>query len=858
MRSCGIVFLLFFLISFAAGQDEDKVIRQKPLKEDSIYLPKVLGPDTSRFSKAGLPPDSLTTRRDTASVSGVDTVISYSSADSIVYSIPDRNMKLYSKGDIRYQRMQLQAERIDISWDKSIMTAYGIPDTADTTGKKQIGAPIMKDGGEEYHGKELGYNFQTKRGRIKVADTQMDQGYYHGERIKKVDQDILFVAGGRYTTCSLSDPDFYFASPKMKVMFQDKVVAEPVLFYISDVPVFWLPLAVFPNKAGRRSGIIAPAIAEDAAHGRMLRHIGYYFAISDYMDLGLRSDLYTKGSWAAYADYRYALRYNFSGSLSGNFRKIIEGEPSDPGRSKEESYHVNITHRQEIDPTTRFDVNFTFASNNSFRNTIDLSQGLDQSISSNATLSKSWEGTPNSVSLNISRTQNLIDGSNSETMPSISFNHSQSYPFRFGKGSLSDISGLSWYEMVGLGYGANLSNSRAKLSRSIDSIKINAGGADTIGTVKDFEISRNQVLTQDISLNIAPKLGHFTITPSLSYHDERSVSSNDVPTRNPADSSLGVENTQLTRRAGSVSTGVSASTKLYGIVQPGILGVMAVRHTVTPTLSFTYSKQVIGENLPPKQMLMSFNMGNIFEMKTMPAAEGEEGKKIQLLNIGGGISYNFSADSLNFSPISISYRTGIGNILDVGGGASFDLYKQDPQSYRRINKFLIAAGDGALARLTNLSLSLSTSLAGEKKKSPERVAPPQADTVTQRASMSRFYGVLREEEADFSIPWRLSLSMDYSENKVQPFTSRSSSVRGNLEFNLTENWKFSMSGGYDIFNKEVVVPQVNVTRDLHCWVMNFSWVPIGAWRHYMFEIRLKAPQLQDIKVTKQGSDRGIY
>jgi hypothetical protein len=33
--------------------------------------------------------------------------------------------------------------------------------------------------------------------------------------------------------------------------------------------------------------------------------------------------------------------------------------------------------------------------------------------------------------------------------------------------------------------------------------------------------------------------------------------------------------------------------------------------------------------------------------------------------------------------------------------------------------------------------------------------------------------------------------------------------------------------------------------------MDFTWNPIGTYRGYRFEIRVKAPQLQDLKVTKQ-------
>ena len=500
-------------------------------------------------------------------------------------------------------------------------------------------------------------------------------------------------------------------------------------------------------------------------------------------------------------------------------------------------------------------VNFTFASNNSYLNTIDIQQGLNQLITSNATLSKSWEGTPNSMTLNVSRQQNLQNGNITEVLPSVSFNHSQSYPFRFGK-SMSEEEG-AWYEQLGFSYNITAANNRAKLSTTVDSIRSNVGGVDTLVRVTDFRRDRNQTISQNAGLGISPKLGFVTISPSLTYSDQRVFSQSDVPQRQPSDSTLIFTTVNGVQRAGYIAAGVSASTKLYGIIQPGFLGIAAIRHTLTPNLSFTYRKQVVGDVLAPKDMLLGMSVGNIFEMKTQSGEEGKEGSKIQLLNAGANISYNFSLDSLNFSALNLDYRTDVGSILSVAGNATFDLYKlvqTGPFSYNRVNKFLISE-EGRLARMTQFSVNLSTSLSGERSSSSP--SPTGTDTARHQPA-SGYYGLYRDEEPDFSIPWKLSLQFSYAENKVPPIQGRSASVRGGLDFNLTENWKFSMNGGYDITNKEIVVPNINISRDLHCWLMNFTWVPVGNYRSYQFEIRIKAPQLHDVKVTKQGSDRGIY
>ena len=806
--------------------------------------------------------DSLKTAKDTTKVSGVDTVVNYTCTDSIVYSFGTRVMSMYTKAEVKHQHMALKAERIDVNWNTSIVHANGIRDTSDTTGRKYAGTPVMKDGPEDYKGFTLSYNFKTKKGKIDVGDTEIDKGYYHGEEIKKVDRDVMFVENGRYTTCDSADPHYYFYSPKMKVTLRDKIVAEPVYLYVADVPVFALPFGVFPNKGGRRSGIIAPAYGDDATRGKFLSHMGYYWAISDNMDANFRTDLYTKGGWALYSDYRYALRNYFNGSVSGEYKRLHSGEPTDPQRSEEDSYRLNIFHNQDIDPTSRLNVNFTFASNNSYLNTNDVQQALQQSVYSNATLSKYWEGTPNSITLNVSRSQNLRDGRIDETLPSLSFNHSQSYPFRSGKKTSDEEAGLKWYEMIGISYSAQAAAQQSKVPKIVPDVRISSGAIDT---VNDFDRYRTRYLNQSFGIGISPKVGRFTVSPSFSYQDSRTFINNDSLERNFNDSSLVTVNHQESNKTGVLSTGVSVSTKFYGMAQPNMLGVNAFRHTVTPSLSFSYEKQILGADVfgGGKQMFATFNVSNNFEMKLKPESEAKEPKKVQLLNVGAAISYNFTADSLRLSPIGVNYRTAIGDLLNIGGNAGFDLYKLQegvaPNGdlyYVRVNKFLLGE-EHRLARLTNFSVSLSTSLSGERKKSDSGREAPTDTTIANRPK-SGYVGMYKEEEPDFSIPWRLQLMFDYGENLVPPYRSRSSAVRGSLEFNLTENWKFSFNGGYDIANRQVVVPDINITRDLHCWIMNFSWTPIGYYKHYRVEIRVKAPQLQDLKVTKQGSDRGIY
>ncbi|MCX6144905.1 MAG: putative LPS assembly protein LptD [Ignavibacteriales bacterium] len=820
--------------------------------------------------------------------SGVDTVVIYLAKDSIVYSLNTRFMNLYGKSELKYRTIGLKAERVDVNWDSATLNAVGIPDTSIKAKKKFIGNPILVDGGETYNGSRIGYNFRTQKGKITLGETEIEKGYYHGEAIKKVEKDVLYVAGGRYTTCDLPDPHYYFYSPKMKVTLRDHIVAEPVYFYLADVPVFALPFGIFPNESGRRSGIIAPAYGSDERRGHYLSHFGYYWAMNDYMDLSSTFDWFTRGGWLNRSLFRYALRYDFTGAVSVNFTNLFTGESGDPNRTEQRDYNIQINHNQQIDPTTRLDVNFTFASGTFFRNTSsNIDEILRQNIVSNATISKSWDDGSRSLTVNIYRDQNLSTKDVEERLPSFSFSQGQFYPFRKSSKSRSqsfDPTGEpSWYEMIGVSYSA-----QGQLDRSVRYSVVKSIVDPTVDSATVEHRDERAGINHQVSINASPKAGHFTIAPYISYTEKwynRSIRRD----------SLGTYDVNGFQAVRMFSTGVSASTRFFGIVQPQIFGITGIRHTVTPSLTLSYQpdfsdprfgyygsyvdstgqsvrydkfeNSIYGGASAGRQANLGFSVGNNFEMKVRSDDTVQQERKIQLMNIGANISYNFAADSLRLSPLSLSYRTDIGNILSLSAGTTHDFYVFDPVSRRRINKFVWTKGQ-YFPDLTSVSFSASTTLSGEKKQPSTTTTVPQGVLQEQeRASgqvgasvvPSTYSGLFGEESPDFNIPWNLTLSYTFSQSQADPTQkSRSSSVNATLSFNLTEKWKFSTGGSYDFVRNEFAAPSVNIYRDLHCWEMNFAWFPIGFYRGYRLELRIKAPQLQDLKVTKQGSVRGTY
>ncbi|HSD64242.1 MAG TPA: putative LPS assembly protein LptD, partial [Ignavibacteriaceae bacterium] len=455
------------------------------------------------------------------------------------------------------------------------------------------------------------------------------------------------------------------------------------------------------------------------------------------------------------------------------------------------------------------------------------------------------------------RRQVLQTGTINEILPSITFTKSQSYPFK-GKG----IGEQKWYELFGYNYTGQFENDRDKTN---DNLMIRGG------------------FSHRISAGVSPKIGYFSIAPNVSYqekwYNKRIVYQTGVSPVTGNDTTFINDERQI-NFVRTFNMGLTASTKFYGIFPVNSVGVNAVRHTVTPSISYNYNpdftkpfwgyydtyigpnnkvihydkfqREVFGGVPSGESQRLSFSLGNLFEMKTQPDPTDttSKEKKIQLLNLSAAMSYNFAADSLKLSDLSLQYRTQIGDWFNFFGSSGFT-----PYDYRgttqRINKFLVNEGKGLL-RLTNFSFSFSTSLSGEKLKSSEaeKTAAPEDKSQTDQDNV--YKGMYPDKDPDFTIPWNIALTYNYSLSKPIPSQKTYfSNLSGSFNFNLTPKWKFSFTGSYDFQRHEFAAPQIQISRDLHCWLMNFTWNPIGTYRGYRFEIRVKAPQLQDLKVTKQ-------
>jgi lipopolysaccharide assembly outer membrane protein LptD (OstA) len=834
------------------------------------------------------PDTSLTASKDSLSVSDttkhkkkydVDAVVNSSASDSLIFDVKLKKMYLYGSSEIKYKDVDLKSGKIFVDFQTNELEAYGIKDTSDTAKIKLKQTPRLTEGGETYDGKSIKYNFKSQRGLISIAKNKNKDQYYEGETVNKVDKDTYFIRNGIFTTCDLDTPHTYFAASEMKVIQKDEIIAKWIFFFVGGVPFpIPIPFAVFPNERGRRSGMIIPTFGDDANRGNYFHNFGYFWATNDYMDLALTGDYYTRGGYGMRERFRYAERYNFTGNLNAGYSKIITGDAN----QQETDWNLSWYHNQQINPSTRLDANLQFQSQTFFKNnSINYSDLLAQNVISNVTLNKTWDESGTNMSINYYRNQNLTTNNIDESLPNINFSKAIAYPF---KGDNSDTeTRQKWYEMIGYNYSGQFQNQRL---------------------TSDGNLTIHGGILHNISISASPKVGYFTIAPSFKYTEKwynkrEKQDYESVPVNDPATGQFSHDSLELVTKdinqlnfVRSFNMSVSASSKIYGIFNPNLLGVQSIRHTLLPSVSYNYTPdfskagwgyydsytaptgqvvrydkfgdQIFGGAGAGENQSINFSLGNIFEMKMIksPSDTSKEQKKFQLLNLNASVNYNFAADSIKLSDLNLDYRTQVGDFLNLQGSSSYTFYDQVRKvdnvgnvSYSEVNQFLSSHGKG-LFRLTNLNFTISTTLSGDKLKGNEAKTAQneKTDEGMQIAPKKTTTSIYDENTyPDLTIPWSLSLGYSYNLSKSDPVNSTSySSLNASLNFSITKYWKFIIQGSYDFNRKEVSAPEITIYRDLHEWEMNFTWRPTGLYSGFHFEIRLKAPELQDVKVTKSG------
>lgn len=831
---------------------------------------------------------------------GLTSVVDYQANDSIVFT-NGNEVYMYGKGVVQFDGMELNADQIEMNMDSSQVYAVGRPDTVGDI----VGRPVFKDKSGEYESETMHYNFKTKKGYITNIVTQQGEGYLTGGQTKKMDNDEFYMKDGKYTTCDNHEhPHFYLQLTQAKVRPKKNIVTGPAYMVLADVPLpLAIPFGFFPFTEKYSSGIIMPTFGDELERGYYLRDGGYYFAINDYVDLALTGEIYTKGSWGVNARSAYIKRYKYSGNVDLSFITTITGDKGLPDYSKMKNFKVAWTHTQDTknNPNMSLSASVNYTTSGYTRNDLNsyynANAFTENTKSSTVNMTYRVPNSPWSFSATANVTQRTQDSTLNVSFPNLTISMGQVYPFK----RKTVVGNERWYERIQLSYSGRFQNSI--LTKQDQILKSNL--------IKDWRNGMYHNIPISATFNL---FKYLNLTASFNFTDR--MYSNKVmqdwdtqQARVVRDTVYGFYN--VYNYYGSLS----ADTKLYGFYTPWkIFGdkVQAIRHIFTPTISFSaapdfsaprygfwdsysyvneygetvttkyspFSNGVYGTVSQGRQGTVSFAVSNNLEMKVKSDRDSTGVRKISLIeNLSANMSYNMAADSMKWSNLNTSILIKLTKNFNLQMSAVWDTYTYQLDRYGnpvRVNKPRWTVGKG-IGRLSSTGTSFSYTFNNDTFKKKDKDSDSK-NTQQQRQQPNALptdpNSGDEEEEAPgdsdvqfgpdgysiWEIPW--SLSINYSVNygygtfnkKKMEYNGRFTqnlSLSGNI--NLTKNWSFNFSASYDFNAKKIAYMNCNVTRDMHCWSMSASFVPVGPYKSYNFHISVKSSLLQDLKYDKHGN-----
>jgi len=888
-----IYFQLLFILSFTmltnslvAAQGVPKSAIQTP---DSVSVSKIKVLDSIPNKKPVVAvKDSVNNDSITKSKGLLDGIINYKAKDITSVNQKKKQIYLYNEAQVQYQDMDIQSGVITIDYANDLVYAGRIKDSLGNYSQP----PVFKQGSDIVEPDSIVFNMKTKKALIWNSKTEQQGGRIISKLTKKENDSVYFVKRAKFTTSENEEnPEYYFLLRKAKVVPGKKIVTGLTNMFIADVPTpIGLPFAFFPLSKKRTSGVIFPSFGEQNNRGYFLQNGGYYFALSDYIDLATLGDYYTNGSYGLRLESNYALRYKFRGTLSFRYENLINSERGFPDYSKSVIYNLRWNQNQDSksNPSSRFSASVNLGSSTYYQesiNQLNSSNFLNNTLASSVSYSKTFQGEPQvNLSVTATHSQNTNTETINMTLPTFQGSVDRVFPFAPKTGSKKGV-----FQNINFQYNVRGEN-RIQTTDSLFFKKEMFEDAKA-GVKHSIPISTNFKLFKYFSMSTSANFDHNwtfkTIEKEYDTDNEEVV----VTPVKGFDSFT------------TYNFSTSLGTTIYGLFDFGEdKKIQAIRHVVRPSISYNISpafnqyydtyEVVSADGLTTDQVEYSrfeqslfgapgnrfsssigLSLSNNVEAKVRSKdSTATEPKKIFLLNsLNFSTNYNIAADSLNFSPVRMSGGTQLfDNKMSVNFGATLDPYALD-NTNRKINEFNINNG-GSLFRISSANFTMSYNLSNDSfggdsdendaakneslrsgGRADDLFGKPQ-DFADRRLNNSN----KNDEEAKptdlykYKIPWslRLAYALNYNNSRRQnEISSHSLMFSGDIE--LSPRWSVGASSGYDFKNNGFTYTQLRFERDLESWRMNFSWIPFSSRTSWNFFIGIRSSILSDLKYDKQ-------
>jgi len=797
--------------------------------------------------------------------------VTYKADDSIRMNWLEQKAYLYHNAEVNYDGIDLKAEYIELDFKNNTVYAVGVPDSVG----KVVGNPVFKDGNDEFKTTSIHYNFETRVGIVNDVTKHEGDLYVWLSKGKKMSDNITYVKSGHFTTCSAPHPHYRIRYKKGKIIPNDKIVTGPIYMEIEDIPIpLIIPFGFIPNKKGRSNGVLIPSYGYTENRGYNLTDGGYYWGLGPHMDLALRGDIYSRGSWGLKAHSRYNFRYRGSGALDIRYANNKVGETDAYNFTEDQSFFVRWNHRQDpkANPNSDFsaDVNFGSTNYNTLNSTNSqdyLTNTFHSSIAYRATLWSNYNFTAN-----LGHSQNSQTGAINMKLPVISFSTPRFYPFK----RKHPIGSKKWYEKIMLSYRMDANNEL----NTVDSMFSH-------NNLEDFDKGVKHVIPLSSSIN----MGHFVWTNSANFTERwyfQSTKKNWVDTTyEGGDTIMPHVVTDMYSDFSAVheySFSSSINTRIYGMYIAKKGPIKALRHVMTPTLGFSYHPdfgaakynyfdtyidedgkeirysrfegQMYGAPPDGKSGRVNFSLDNNFELKVRDRKDTLKGtRKIKLIeSLLIATSYDLAKTEFQLAPLSVMARTTLFKNMSIRFAGYWDFYAYDDKG-QRINKFNWEVGNSILHKnRSEWNFGFNYNINHNKLKQ-KRQKKYESDKGTEEELNE--VNNHPDHYVDFNNPWNLNLRYTWRYTNVYNITDivYDKKIIQTIEFsgdvNITKKWKIGVRSGWDFERHDFSYTSIDIYRDLHCWELMFNWIPIGPRRSYNLTVRVKSPILQDLKLNKK-------
>ena len=606
----------------------------------------------------------------------------------------------------------------------------------------------------------------------------------------------------------------------------------------------------------------------------------------------------------------YRKRYKYSGNFNIGYLTTVTGDKG-IDYSKSTDFKINWSHSQDpkSNPYRVLSANVNFSSSSYDRNQLNSIYNpalyTANTKQSSINYTQRFPDSPWTISANVSASQNTKDSLVAITLPNMNVNMSTAFPFR----KKQALGKEQWYEKISFTYSASLQNN---ISTKEDQLfKSNL--------IRDWnnKVTHNIPVSATFNvlkyLNITPSFSYREQWNTNYVLKEYDTSRGGLM---PTDTIWAFNRVYDYGTSLGFNTKLYGFYKPWSLFGDKV---QMIRHVFTPTISLsarpdfgtsfygfwrevTYIDKDGNERSewysPYPQApgrgnsgSLNFSMQHNVEMKIKSDADSTGVRKISLIdNLSLGGSYNMMADSMKWSDFSMSVRLKLSKSFTLNLSGVLDPYtyrtdgsKQDVMRWEDGKGFARLKSTGTSFSYTfnpesmkKLWSTISGEKAGDSMAQTQTTEDADADEMSEDAGSAHNRGGLRgkkdtdsEFDADgyakVKVPWSVSfnygLQLSYEgRNKFNPKTREYPyRITQNLGFSgsitPTPGWSLNFSSSYDFDAKKIVYMNCNVSRNLHCWTMSASMIPIGPYKSYNFSISVNSSMLKDLKYEQRSNYR---